>query len=111
MERICTRLDYLLVLSWTFILDVKFKNFLEKKGEIGRGRMTSNCIASSLLGETKTFMLSPIINDILNIHHPLFDSFMSRLHHLRMVKHCKFVCYYQVTRIKISIMVKFYYRA
>ena len=51
--RICRSLGYLLVLSWTSILVVKYKNFLKKKGESGRVRMTSNCIASSIFGEIK----------------------------------------------------------
>ena len=72
--------------------------------------MTSNCIVSSLFGETNTFIFSSIIHDILNLHQPLFDSFMSKLHHLSMVKHCKFVCYYQVRMMMISTVVKFYYR-
>ena len=69
------------------MLAVKYKNFLKEKGESGRGRMTSNCIAFSLFEETKTFMFSSIIHDILNFHEPLFDSFMSKLLPLNMVKH------------------------
>ena len=65
-----------------------YKNFLKKKEESGRGRMTSNCTASSLFREIKTFMFSSIIHDNLNLHEPLFDSFMSKLLHLSMVKHC-----------------------
>ena len=51
--RICKCFGYLLVLSWTKILAVKYKIVLKKKGESGRGRMTINCISSSLFGETK----------------------------------------------------------
>ena len=108
--RIFPSLLYLLVLSWILILAVKYKSFLKNKRGSGRGRMASNCIASSLFGETKTFLFSFIIHDILNLYQPLFDSFMSKLFHLRIVKHCNFVNYYQVTRMKISTVLKFYYR-
>ena len=101
-------------LSFSTIMDPNFggeiKKLSKKEGQSGRGRMKSNCIASNLIGGTKTFMFSSIIYDILNLHLPLFDYFLSQLLHLSMVKHCNFVCYYQVQRMKISTMVKFYYR-
>ena len=101
-------------LSFSTILVLNFgceiRNFLKKNGESGRGRMTSNCNAFSLFGETKTFMYSSIKHDILNLHQPLFDFLKSKLHHLSMVKNFNFVCYYQVIRMKISTVVKFYYK-
>ena len=101
------RLSFSIVMVRNFGCEIK--KFLKNMGESGRGRMNRNCIASSLFGETNTFMFSSIIHDILNLHQPLFDSFVSKLHHLNKVKHCKFVNSYQVTRTKISTVVKFYY--
>ena len=102
------RLSFSTIIVQNFGCEIQ--KFLKKKGESGSGRMISNCIASSLFGDTNTFMFSSIIHDILNLHQPLFDSFMSKLHHFSMVRHCNFVCYYQVTRTKMSTVVKFIYR-
>ena len=55
-------------------------------------------------------MFYSVIHDILNLHQPLFDHFLSKLFHLRMVKHYNFICYYKATRMKISTVVKFNYR-
>ena len=60
--RICISLGYLLVLSWTSILAVKYKNFLKRKEESGRGRMISNCIASSFFGELKRRAMSNLLS-------------------------------------------------